>query len=709
VTARVLGAMVVVWAALFGALRSDWVAHEVLGPLTALQGDVAMWYAGIHYQPPVALTLDCSGVDVIALCAGAILVFPASWRRRLRGMAGAVVLIVPVNVLRIGTLLAAAPHHRLFSALHLYIWPAVLALVALGYFVVWSHPSAMRAALWASQPANRAVERFVVLSAALLATFALLAPWIVANPIVLLACTWVAQGAAGTLKILGLAASAADNVLWTGRGSFIVTPECIATPVLPVYVSAVLAFVVSRRSRCIWLAAAVPLFIGLGMVRLLVLALPPFLVSTPLFLAHGFYQLLAFAALVVAAGFWQHRSAGAARRMDVLRAAAGACCLGCLVGVIVGPLYAGMLLDAASRLRAVVPHTLSTLVPAGDIQGAIAILPSYQLALLIALIFASGTCGSARRLIAQFALLFASQLALLAILGELAARGVHVPALVIRAEAVAVPIVVLAIGSRWPEAPTSRGLRQFWNDVGDTFPDLGGAASTDCYFDDERRLILDGLPAIRGCRLLKTDLWDEAKNTRILNWAATQGARTYGIDISRPIVRKACAGAHERAPYGLQADVRRIPFRDGSFDAVYSMGTIEHFADSAAALREISRVLRPGGRVILGVPNRHDPFLRPVMVAALSLVGLYAYGYERSFTRRQLRRMLEKEGFRVVEETGILFIPCWLRMLDLVAHVWWPPLSRITGPPVRVFGRIEERWPALRRHGYLLASIAERR
>ena len=81
--------------------------------------------------------------------------------------------------------------------------------------------------------------------------------------------------------------------------------------------------------------------------------------------------------------------------------------------------------------------------------------------------------------------------------------------------------------------------RDFWAGVGERFPDLGGAASTRYYADNEQRLFTEHLPPLAGLRLLKTDLWDEAKNTRILAWAAERGARAFGIDISEPTVLQA--------------------------------------------------------------------------------------------------------------------------------------------------------------------------
>jgi SAM-dependent methyltransferase len=252
----------------------------------------------------------------------------------------------------------------------------------------------------------------------------------------------------------------------------------------------------------------------------------------------------------------------------------------------------------------------------------------------------------------------------------------------------------------------SKEYGRFWSDVGERFPDLGGAASTAYYAANERRLFEEHLPPLDGLRILKTDLWDEAKNTRILVWASEQGARTFGIDISAPTVAQAGRAFAPGALRACVSDVRTIPFRDASFDAIYSMGTIEHFDETAAAVVEMARVLRPGGRAIIGVPNRHDPFLRPAFAALLQATGLYAYGLEKSYSRRALREMIERAGLTVVDETAILFIPGWLRILDLACHAWCRPLALLTGACVWPFVMLDRHVPAVRKHGYLLATIA---
>ncbi len=252
--------------------------------------------------------------------------------------------------------------------------------------------------------------------------------------------------------------------------------------------------------------------------------------------------------------------------------------------------------------------------------------------------------------------------------------------------------------------------RGFWADVGENFPDLSGARSTVQYREDEQRLLRDYLPPLSGLRVFKTDLWDESRNTRILRWAADSGSCAFGVDISPGVVWRATENfaAKGLTLRGVLGDVRTLPFEAESFDAIYSMGTVEHFADTEGALKELFRVLRPGGRAIIGVPNRWDPFLRPLLVVLLDRLGLYDYGFEKSYSRRTFRRMLTRAGFHVTTETGILFLPGWLRMLDLACHVWARPLSRLTGWAVAPFQVLSRRVPWLRRHGYMLATVVER-
>ncbi len=83
--------------------------------------------------------------------------------------------------------------------------------------------------------------------------------------------------------------------------------------------------------------------------------------------------------------------------------------------------------------------------------------------------------------------------------------------------------------------------------------------------------------------------------------AAAEPAWTWtGVDLS-PL---ACALARERVPAAeiREADVTALPFPDASFDAVVSADVLYHVPDDALALRELARVLRPGGTLVVNVP-----------------------------------------------------------------------------------------------------------
>ncbi len=80
----------------------------------------------------------------------------------------------------------------------------------------------------------------------------------------------------------------------------------------------------------------------------------------------------------------------------------------------------------------------------------------------------------------------------------------------------------------------------------------------------------------------------------------------------------------------VMGDVFEIPFPDGGFDAVWSFGVLEHYTrrEAAAALREMARVAKPGGLVVVGVPYSRALFYR-VGKWWLGICGAWEYGPER--------------------------------------------------------------------------------
>ncbi|MBA3949912.1 MAG: methyltransferase domain-containing protein [Acidobacteria bacterium] len=583
------------------------------------------------------------------------------------------------------------------------MWPALLIVSTGIYVFVWT----MRVGTTResrSSSASRTMARFGLTALALLALHAGSAPWTMTSGVLLRAGAWTATAAERVLTTLGVPAAATGNILVTSRGAFQMTQECLLTPLVPIYLAAAFALPMRRRTRAWLLLLALPVFFVLGILRVLVLALPPAIAASPLFVAHGFYQLVAGAALIVAAAAWAvGREREPSRRSLVAGRVVFSILAGIATAVVAGGAWASMGIAVAAQVS---PYAPGWFV-AGDVQGALPLLPVFQLGLLAGLWMALSPLRRVGRLFAALAALLVLQIVMLAALGVLDARfGVPVHALLIRALALLVPAGIAWLFFR-PHASAGTYV-DFWHGVGGDFPDLGGAASTALYRDDEIRLLSSQVDDWRGVRILKTDLWDEARNTRIMQWAAREGAAVFGVDISEPTLRLAHEGFAPGALRAALADTRRLPFADGSFDVVYSMGTIEHFDESQSAVGEMARVLRPGGRLVLGVPNRFDPFLRPLLVWSLWVLGRYDYGFEKSYSRGALRRMLERAGLTVVDESGILFIPGWLRMADLAAHARFPAAAGLTAPAVRLFDRTARAFPWFRRHGYLLASTATR-
>ena len=431
----------VVWSAgLFAFFRAPLVEEGLVLPLTRLQQQAADYYAGPP-AAPIAVSLECSGIDVLALCLGAILACPVSRRARLAGTVGALAFVLALNTVRIATLGLVAASPALFLTLHLQAWPAILVLATTAYVFAW-----MRLALDARTQDGDAgtlfplVRRFAPRAAVLLVGFALAGPWIARSDGLLVAGAWVAGAAAFVLTSAGLAAAASSNTLSTSRGAFIVTPECLATALVPLYVAGVLT---ARRTwpwRAAALAIAPPLFGALAVVRLLLLALPPSLAASPLFLVHGFHQLVLAVAAVALLAVWRE-PAGSRRGVRAMGRAGIALAAAVAFAAVAGGALTRAVVAVARAIESRASHTLTGLTNPGDAQGALAILPAYQAALLLALGI-TAVVGW-RRLLSAFGVLLVSQVLFLVALGEIADHAGLVPhALVLRAWAVAAPVIL---------------------------------------------------------------------------------------------------------------------------------------------------------------------------------------------------------------------------------------------------------------------------
>jgi len=130
----------------------------------------------------------------------------------------------------------------------------------------------------------------------------------------------------------------------------------------------------------------------------------------------------------------------------------------------------------------------------------------------------------------------------------------------------------------------------------------------------------------------------------------------FGVDICPDLA----SAARKRGIQAQQHDFESgpLPFRSGSFDAVFFGEAIEHQLDTDYILSEINRVLKPGGELVMTFPNIRT-LLGLAMMAFLDLPPMYAARYRsphfRDFTLTTVEMALKNHGFEIFQSLGSSF------------------------------------------------------
>ena len=135
----------------------------------------------------------------------------------------------------------------------------------------------------------------------------------------------------------------------------------------------------------------------------------------------------------------------------------------------------------------------------------------------------------------------------------------------------------------------------------------------------------------------------------LLYEANKQNFAVFGLDISQ--------GALVKAKQGLPcaklcvADGEKIPFQDGAFDNVVSLGSIEHFLQPETGIKEIKRLLKPGGKAVLLLPNSF--YLGDILNVLFRGKPKEQWQIqERLMDREEWRKMIEESGLKVDKICG---------------------------------------------------------
>lgn len=132
------------------------------------------------------------------------------------------------------------------------------------------------------------------------------------------------------------------------------------------------------------------------------------------------------------------------------------------------------------------------------------------------------------------------------------------------------------------------------------------AKEIDPAFARRARIILENLDIKPGMRILEVGCgrgFYEAAVVKIY-----PGVKIVGVDLNEKYLEVARRAVKDDNVTFLKADATKLPFGNGEFDRIICTEVLEHIRDDERVIREIFRVLKPRGKVLITVPNKDYPF-----------------------------------------------------------------------------------------------------
>jgi SAM-dependent methyltransferase len=169
---------------------------------------------------------------------------------------------------------------------------------------------------------------------------------------------------------------------------------------------------------------------------------------------------------------------------------------------------------------------------------------------------------------------------------------------------------------------------------------------------------------------------------RLLRYLEAEGAdgalRLHGIDLDP--LRLAQLYKPDRWLLA-RADVEAgLPYADGCFDIVVCEQVLEHLSRPQAVMRDIRRVLRPGGLLVAGVPTFPPGIdhVRRSVVPRLDRLQGKRRGHVQVFTNRSIVKLIAGTGFDVLATRGFRIVSGGI-LAPLEHFQWWWRLNRAVG------------------------------